>query len=59
MGRTRACYADLTPNRRILLQRQVGPDLVVVFLIRNEPVAKMSLANRDDVIKTLPPDRAD
>jgi len=28
-------------------------------LIRNEQVAKMSLAEHDDVIKTLPPDRAD
>src|SRR5215469_6506989 len=58
-GHDAAGFADLTPNRRILLQRQVCPDLVVVFLIRKEQVAKMSLAKHDDVIKTLPPDRAD
>jgi hypothetical protein len=43
-GQDAACFADLTPNRRILLQRQVCPDLVVVFLIRKEPVAKISLS---------------
>ena len=58
-GHDAAGTADFTPNRRILLQRQVCRDLVVVFLIRKEQVTKMALAKHDGVIKTLPPDRAD
>ena len=32
-GKHAACSAHVTPNRRILVQRQVCPDLVVIFLI--------------------------
>jgi hypothetical protein len=34
----------------------VCPDLVVVLLVRIEQMAKMSLAEDDNVIKTLAPD---
>jgi hypothetical protein len=37
----------------------VRSDLVVVFLVRCENVAKMALDNDDDVIRTFPSDRAD
>jgi hypothetical protein len=50
---------DVAPNRRILLQRQVCPDLIVIFLIRNEQMPKMSLTEDDNVVKTIPSDRAD
>jgi hypothetical protein len=48
-------------DRCVLLQRYVRSDndLVVVFLVRCENVAKMALANDDDVIKTFSSDRAD
>jgi hypothetical protein len=58
-GKHAACSAHVAPDRRVLVQRQVGSDLVVVFLIRCEKVAKMSLTKYDDMIKTFPSDRTD
>ena len=43
----------------IFVQRQVSPDRVVVRGISFEGAAEMGLAEHDDVVETLPSDRAD
>ena len=48
-----------TTDRRILGQRQVGPDIIVISGVRRKDSAQMSLAKDDDVIEAFAADRAD
>ena len=48
-----------TWDRRVLLQRQVRPSLVVIFLVRIEQMAQMPFAEHDNMVKTIPSDRTD
>src|SRR5258708_5744948 len=50
---------DSTRDRRVLLQRKVRPSLVVIFLVRIEQMAEMSFAEHNNMVKTIPSDRAD
>ena len=45
--------------RRILIQWQVRPGLIVVVCIRSKQMPKMLLAKYDDMVKAVPSDRAD
>jgi hypothetical protein len=47
---------DVARDRRILSQREVSANLVVVFLIRNEQVTEVLLAKDNNMIKTIPSD---
>src|SRR5262245_28381991 len=42
-----------------LFTDRLRASLVVVFLIQSEQVAKVPLANHNDIIQAFPPDRAD
>ena len=44
---------------RVLVQREVGPRIIVIRHVRKEHVAQMPLAKHDDMIETLPSDRTD
>jgi len=44
---------------RILTQRQMRPDFVVITCIGRKDLAQMGLAKDDDVIEAFPADRAD
>src|SRR5207244_12308072 len=48
-----------TRDRRVLVQRQMRTSLVVIFLVRIEQMAEMSLAEDNNMVKTLPSDRTD
>ena len=50
---------DVAWNWRILLQRQVRADLIVVSLIAAEQVTKMLLAEDNDMIQAISADRTD
>ena len=43
----------------VFVQRQVSPDRVVLRDISFEDAAEVSLAEHDDVVETLAPDRAE
>ena len=59
LGNDAAKGLDGARNRRIFVQRQVRTDLVVVFLIQFEQVAKVPLAKHDNMVQAFPSDRAD
>jgi|APFre7841882630_1041343.scaffolds.fasta_scaffold11883_5 hypothetical protein len=44
---------------RVLVQREVGPRIIVIRHVRKEHVAQMPLAKHDDMIETPPSDRTD
>ena len=46
-------------GRRILVKGSMSPDAVVVMSVRFQNPAEMRLAQNDDVIQTLTPDRSD
>src|SRR3984893_16986036 len=46
-------------RRRVLVDRRVGASLIIVGRVRSQQMAKMPLAEHDNVVKTLPPDRTD
>src|ERR1700732_214592 len=46
-------------RRRVLVDRKVRASLVIVGRVRSQQMAKMPLAEHDNVVKTLPPDRTD
>src|SRR5258708_37253645 len=46
-------------RRRVLVDRKVRANRVIVGCVRSQQMAKMPLAEHDNVGKTLPPDRAD
>ena len=46
-------------QRRVAVQRQVRPRLIVVDRVALQPSAQVALTERDDVIRALTPDRAD
>src|ERR1700682_1702089 len=46
-------------DRRILVKGSMSPDAVVVMSVRFQNPAEMCLAQNDDVIQTLTPDRSD
>ena len=48
-----------TRRRCILVERQVRTSVIVISLVRSQQVAKVPLAERHDVIKAVPSDRAD
>ena len=48
-----------TWDRRVLVQRWVRTSLIVIFLVRIEQMAEMSLAKHNNMVKTLPSDRPD
>src|SRR5260221_3351250 len=48
-----------TLDRRVLVQRQMRPSLVVIFLVRFEQMAEMPLAEHNNMVKTIPSDRTD
>jgi hypothetical protein len=56
-GDTGALYR--TRDRRILVKGSMSPDAVVVMSVRFQNPAEMCLAQNDDVIQTLTPDRSD
>ena len=43
----------------ILVQRQVRASIIVIFLVRSQQVAKMPLAEDNDMVKSIPSDRTD
>ena len=45
-------------NRGILVQRQMGAGLVVIYHVRSEQLPKVTLAEHNDMIEHLSPDRA-
>jgi hypothetical protein len=47
---------DVAWNRRILFQRQVRANLIVVFLIAAEQVTKILLAEDNDMIQAISAD---
>ena len=47
---------DGTRDRRVLVQRQVRPSLVVIFLVGIEQMAEMSFAEHNDMVKAIPSD---
>ena len=51
--------SNRTSNRRVLAQRQMRADTIVVAGVVGEDLAQMSLAEDDDVIEAFPTDRAD
>src|SRR5262245_65894589 len=50
---------DVSRDRRVFVQRQVDTNLVVVALIRVEQMTQVPLAEDDNMVKTIPPDRPD
>ncbi len=48
-----------TTERRVLGEREVGPDVIIIGGIRREDPQQMGLAEDDDVIEAFPADRAD
>src|SRR3981189_1970534 len=46
-------------RRRVLVDRKVRASLVIVGRVRSQQMAKMPLAEHDNVVKTFPPDRTD
>src|SRR5467141_2383794 len=50
---------DGARDRRILLQRQMRPYLVVIFHVRQQYMTEVSLAEHNNVVKALPSDRTD
>src|SRR5262245_66386491 len=50
---------DGTRDRRVLVQRQVRPSLVVIFLVGIEQMAQMPFAEHNNMVKTIPSDRTD
>src|ERR1700730_8478434 len=46
-------------RRRVLVDRKLRASLVIVGCVRSQQMAKMPLAEHDNVVKTLPPDRTD
>src|SRR6202011_4518112 len=46
-------------RRRVLVDRKVRASLVLVGRVRAQQRTKMPLAEHDNVVKTLPPDRTD
>src|ERR1700730_7564655 len=46
-------------HRRVLVDQKVRASLVIVGRVRSQQMAKMPLAEHDNVVKTLPPDRTD
>src|SRR5262245_21053476 len=50
---------DLARDRRVFVQRQVDTNLVVVALIRPEQMTQVPLAEDDNMVKAIPPDRPD
>ena len=53
------CLSDWPAIRRVLFQPEVRPAAVIVVKVRREDAPKMPLVHDDDVIETLPSDRAD
>jgi len=47
---------NFAQNRRVLVQRQMRPGLVVVCHVRQEYVPKVPFAKYDDMVEHLPPD---
>jgi hypothetical protein len=50
---------DRPPVRRILCEGQVGPGAVVVREVSGQDVSQVALAEDDNVVETVAPDRAD
>jgi hypothetical protein len=50
---------DMPSNGRVLLERKVSASPVIVREIRREDSSKMTLAEDDDMVQALAPDRAD
>jgi hypothetical protein len=46
-------------NWGVFVQRQVSPELVVISDVACDDAAEVSLAEHDEMVETLPPDRAD
>src|SRR5260221_4516836 len=46
-------------RRRVLVDRKVRASRVIVGRVRSQQMAKMLLAEHDNVVKTFPPDRTD
>src|SRR5229473_7532539 len=44
-------------QRRVLVDRKVRASRVIVCRVRSQQMAKMPLAEHDNVVKTFPPDR--
>src|SRR5882762_4085737 len=46
-------------RRRVLVERKVRASRVIVGRVRSQQMAKMPLAEHDNVVKTFPPNRTD
>src|SRR6202049_857147 len=46
-------------RRRVLVDQKVRAGRVIIARVRSQQMAKMPLAEHDNVVKTLPPDRTD
>ena len=46
-------------QRRVLVDRKVRASRVIVGSVKSQKMAKMPLAEHDNVVKTFPPDRTD
>ena len=53
------CLSDRSSIRGVLFESEMRSAAVIVAKVRREDAPKMRLVQDDDVIETLPPDRAD
>ncbi len=52
-------WVELSRHGRIALQREMGPNVIVVADVFLENQPQMQLAENDHMVETLPPDRTD
>ena len=50
---------DRSMDWGVFVQRQVSPSFVVIRDVAGDDAAEVSLAEHDEMVETLPPDRAD
>ena len=50
---------DETRVWRILVERKMGPGVVVVVHVRRKDASQMAFVEDNEVVQTLPPNRAD
>ena len=52
-------WLDRPPVRRVFGEGEVGPGTVIVLEVPGEDVSQVALAQDEDIVETLSPDRAD
>src|SRR5258707_6478026 len=59
LGQNAANGMSCSRRRRVLVDRKVRASRVIVGRVRSQQMAKMPLAEHDNVVKTFPADRTD